>query len=1451
MLSTPRVSMFMREAKEPDVIDVPSSLLSPSFAYGASHGVRDNLWYLEAHRVLYCVGRHLLSHDCDTTEMALMPLRAEGNIPVQLCMTSSRKYVACVEGAKEGEKQQVSVYSVAKARLLRTFMMEETLTEARQILDVSFSAGDGKLLAIQCGPPDYVILCWRWYARKVVAVVLPQLRDPPLCVQFNPWEEHDFVVMSCSQVREFKIDLAAATAKGAKPLADTLQGYNLQKGLPHEFRCVCWLLGGLLAVGDSLGRVLIYHDGTCTHAFTLSALAGPHVELSPEEEDAEEEEGESGELGAQDTARHTSDPSPPTSARMRPKGVQCLVERGRSCVAVDQQGVVFIFDPPDATSGQRGVLGASEAKLRYCGAVSGLKGSDLQGMAVSSTDDQLAVMTAGGLVLVVDLMEIMRMQQGGGSFSQRSTVDDPLLWSSWGNNLQLEEEQVSGESLWSPFKLVFGGALTGPVASLSVCPSSPLVLAGSADGELMLWDFQRHQAMARRTLDHHILSTALHPSGHIAAVGMPDRLRLFQVVRDDFPLLAELPVKQCGRVLFSHGGHLLAAVGRNQQHIFLYATQSQRLLATFKAHSSAITSLHFSPDDYQITSVGIGGACYVWDIVNDSRIADEEYIDKQCMYVACSYLNKTPGVLVATRDGRLQHLYQGQVLCEVQLSCRPTAMLVLGSNELVLLADEHGAVRARHWPLAGVVPPQDTPRPKEPQAEDTARPPLMTSVLVLSEPLFVHHTHFNHMEYGHGLVFTASDTSSVIMATAVPPLLTGSLSLHAPHPDAGIPGLMPPEALRYMLVGYQQYDELTTRVKDLKGQLGAVKEEAAYQVLGQTQTLRDQCHRLQGEVERLKEQLLDKTNRHEELRVTAEDREKQMLKALESLHLSAADHLEILYQKRLELEHAQYQQLLHDKEDQELAMKEKVVRLERQHKEELAELHQSYRTKLRECAERLEAASEVQESLERYYNEMLDQTEADMEEQSDRAEGRLVQAQKDAGSVEMKLKAENNLLKRDNARLRSEKEQEMEAAKKHSAAVAALQAQIDEHKKTIEKLKVEIVERDNVIGDNYHTLQGLRRKIQDLEKHKFVLTYKAESYQKELEPHTAEVVKLRKQLASQDKEVVAELAHMREVSQSLAEKEAYIKGLKSEMAELKRTSNKQAALLSSISDDLFQVMSASDDRPPGGLSARQKMFMTVYKKYCHGESVQTSAAAQAHLMRHLQVAETKVAILEARLQEVERREKRHTHELAHDNQLLLTEMAEMQRQHRTAQLSHLVSSTSATSRGLTGWESIPGPREEQVDCSPVDMSATHDGKDHEAELCNDIRPRVFTTTTNRGPASDTGTLCSFVSRKSLSPCPRLSLTSSTALPVTSPRRPSSAPQRIHSARKSSSPSTAPPRSPGSPSLRKSMIKDPEISSPVALPPNMLSQDGPQVTPGIGQGSMQQRVKAKVASWRAK
>ena len=70
---------------------------------------------------------------------------------------------------------------------------------------------------------------------------------------------------------------------------------------------------------------------------------------------------------------------------------------------------------------------------------------------------------------------------------------------------------------------------------------------------------------------------------------------------------------------------------------------------------------------------------------------------------------------------------------------------------------------------------------------------------------------------------------------------------------------------------------------------------------------------------------------------------------------------------------------------------------------------------------------------------------------------------------------------------------------------------------TIDKLNEEMREREVVMTDNFSTIQTLRRRVQDLEQYKFVLGYKAESYQAQLKPKIEEAERLNKSLQDHDK----------------------------------------------------------------------------------------------------------------------------------------------------------------------------------------------------------------------------------------------------------------------------------------------------------------------------------------------
>ena len=89
------------------------------------------------------------------------------------------------------------------------------------------------------------------------------------------------------------------------------------------------------------------------------------------------------------------------------------------------------------------------------------------------------------------------------------------------------------------------------------------------------------------------------------------------------------------------------------------------------------------------------------------------------------------------------------------------------------------------------------------------------------------------------------------------------------------------------------------------------------------------------------------------------------------------------------------------------------------------------------------------------------------------------------------------------------------------------------------------------MSENYNTIQHLRGRIQDLEKYKYVLGYKVETYQAELLPKAEEAARLAQELVAHDKELALELAHIKELRMELGEKDRSIRILKTNITDIR------------------------------------------------------------------------------------------------------------------------------------------------------------------------------------------------------------------------------------------------------------------------------------------------------------
>jgi hypothetical protein len=209
---------------------------------------------------------------------------------------------------------------------------------------------------------------------------------------------------------------------------------------------------------------------------------------------------------------------------------------------------------------------------------------------------------------------------------------------------------------------------------------------------------------------------------------------------------------------------------------------------------------------------------------------------------------------------------------------------------------------------------------------------------------------------------------------------------------------------------------------------------------------------------------------------------------------------------------------------------------------------------------------------------------------------------------------------------------------KLTADNASLKEASEELRLTIAKLAKELEERDAVLAENYATIQQLRRRIQDAEKHRFVYQHKAETYAAALEPQEKEVARLQAELEGHGKELLGQMGRLQAQSRHLGEKDSALRSVKGELQDTKDRAAKLETALTALSQArqrllnrrsgsvrwsgreespqechllrhdpdlvvrstpsqaLFDAMQQPDDRGPGGKSVRQKALDALVRK---------------------------------------------------------------------------------------------------------------------------------------------------------------------------------------------------------------------------------------------------------------
>ncbi|KAJ3594915.1 hypothetical protein NHX12_004220 [Muraenolepis orangiensis] len=255
-------------------------------------------------------------------------------------------------------------------------------------------------------------------------------------------------------------------------------------------------------------------------------------------------------------------------------------------------------------------------------------------------------------------------------------------------SINLVSAEISrGEQAY--FEFLSSSFHSRPITGLSICIRKQLVATCSLDRSVRVWNYDTNVLEVYKEFQEEALSVALHPSGHFLLVGFTDKLRMMNLLIDDIRAVKEFTC------VFSHGGHLFAAINGNVIHIYSVTTFDNVL--TLKGHNGKVKAVVWSTDDGRLVSCGTDGAVYEWNTLSGKR--ESESVLKSCVYTGVA-ISPDARTIFAAGTG-LKEIQDCQVLREVPADgVTYTALAVSRSGKVIFTGTSSGTIRVFKYPLS-------------------------------------------------------------------------------------------------------------------------------------------------------------------------------------------------------------------------------------------------------------------------------------------------------------------------------------------------------------------------------------------------------------------------------------------------------------------------------------------------------------------------------------------------------------------------------------------------------------------------------------------------------------------------------------------------------------------------------------------------------------------------------
>ncbi|CAL8343815.1 unnamed protein product [Merluccius merluccius] len=881
---------------------------------------------------------------------------------------------------------------------------------------------DSKYLICQSGGPKWTLVFWLWEKQKVMTTISSSEGDPVNQVSFNPQDNTQVCVSGVGLLRLYHY------GEGA------LKRTNAAKVEGIALLCHAWVSGARVVAGTDTGRLLMIESGELRWELDAGIRPVPPLETGQTESKRPID------TKAERNAATTTGPSV-TAILPYSKGFMCSAGPGTVCVFENTEekdsyrktGEILI--PPDPCSNE-----PSRAQQQ-----------EVATLSLSPGEETLALSTQQGQLYAISLISA-EISRG---------------------------EQAHFEFLSSSFH-------SKPITGLSICIRKPLVATCSLDRSVRVWNYDTNVLELYKEFQEEALSVSLHPSGLFLLVGFTDKLRMMNLLIDDIRTFKEFTVRGCRECVFSHGGHLFAAINGNVIHIYSVTTFDNIL--TLKGHNGKVQAVAWSADDGRLVSCGADGAVYEWNVFSGKR--ESESVLKSCVYTGVAVSSDARTIFAAGTS--LKEIQDCQVLREVPGDdVTYTALAVSRSGKVIFTGTSSGTLRVIKYPL---------PLQKD-WIEYQAHCGPVTKVLVT---------------FDDQLLLTASGDGSLLVWRIV---------------DKEGRGLRDKEVhyTEEILVTKTDLEEKNQNMQELKTRVEELQMEKEYQLrlcdISYNDKIKELSETFIREIESLKTENQVMKREGEKQSVAHQD----ALMEITEKHSKELQDSECSNSQKLLLEYAKSAELQQQKQAMEEEYERRLGAAEQSGARALEELTLSFQAKLHDKTQQLGQCQDEARQQRREFEEDKRQTEEDADQEIQGLRLRYEKRLYGEKETNLTLRGETGIMKKQLGSLQRELEERCGDIERLKKEATRLHGVIRSLEKDILGLKKVIAERVETIRDKEKVISEQTKKNQELEKLKYSQNYTLEELKKNIAPRDHAIAGMKEQI----QEMEAELEHFHQKNTQL------------------------------------------------------------------------------------------------------------------------------------------------------------------------------------------------------------------------------------------------------------------------------------------------------------------------------